>query len=234
MPPSPSFLIFLFIKYIFDTLFLSIICVWLKGSIICFCDLVLLAQTGWSLMSNNIITFIMAHQCDCDFEAGKRECEVFYLQHSYIRHIHKSKTHYCAHWSNHRLWVISCSTSKPYLIFTCFYLFRVSPAILKTFYSGAIESVLTQCISVWYSNATNKDCKALQRVVRFSWTHPCLYIIIKSTVYCIAQCIVLHILLIILFFLPIFIYISLVFYIFCNVHWADLSWFTFHYWLYSV
>ncbi len=41
--------------------------------------------------------------------------------------------------------------------------FRVSPAILKTFYSGAIESVL--CISVWYSNATNQDCKALQRVV---------------------------------------------------------------------
>ncbi len=38
-------------------------------------------------------------------------------------------------------------------------------AILKTFYSGAIESVLTQCISVWYSNATNPDCKALQRVV---------------------------------------------------------------------
>ncbi len=32
--------------------------------------------------------------------------------------------------------------------------FRVSPAILKTFYSGAIESVLTQCISVWYNNAT--------------------------------------------------------------------------------
>ncbi len=43
--------------------------------------------------------------------------------------------------------------------------FRVSPAILKTFYSGAIESVLTQCISVWYTNATNQDCKALQRVV---------------------------------------------------------------------
>ncbi len=39
--------------------------------------------------------------------------------------------------------------------------FRVSPAILKTFYSGAIESVLT----VWYSNASNQDCKALQRVV---------------------------------------------------------------------
>ncbi len=42
--------------------------------------------------------------------------------------------------------------------------FRVSPAILKTFYSGAIESVLT----VWYSNATNQDCKALQRVVRLA------------------------------------------------------------------
>ncbi len=46
--------------------------------------------------------------------------------------------------------------------------FRVSPAILKTLYSGAIESVLTQCISVWYSNATNQDCKALQRVVRLA------------------------------------------------------------------
>ncbi len=46
--------------------------------------------------------------------------------------------------------------------------FRVSPAILKTFYSEAIESVLTQCISVWYGNATNQDCKALQRVVRLA------------------------------------------------------------------
>ncbi len=43
--------------------------------------------------------------------------------------------------------------------------FWVSPAILKTFYSGAIESVLTQCISVWYGNSLNQDCKALQRVV---------------------------------------------------------------------
>ncbi len=43
--------------------------------------------------------------------------------------------------------------------------FRVPPAILKTFYSGAIESVLTQCISVWYGNSSNQDCKALQRIV---------------------------------------------------------------------
>ncbi len=46
--------------------------------------------------------------------------------------------------------------------------FRVSPAILKTFYSGAIDSVLTQCISVWYGNSSNQDCKALQRVVRLA------------------------------------------------------------------
>ncbi len=46
--------------------------------------------------------------------------------------------------------------------------FRVSPAILKTFYSGAIESVLTQCISVWYGNSLNQDCKALQKVVRLA------------------------------------------------------------------
>ncbi len=41
-------------------------------------------------------------------------------------------------------------------------------AILKTFYSGAIESVLTQCISVWYGNSSKQDCKALQRVVRLA------------------------------------------------------------------
>ncbi len=46
--------------------------------------------------------------------------------------------------------------------------FRVSPAILKTFYLGAIESILTQCISVWYGNSLNQDCKALQRVVRLA------------------------------------------------------------------
>ncbi len=46
--------------------------------------------------------------------------------------------------------------------------FRVSPTILKTFYAGTIESVLTQCISVWYGNSSSQDCKALQRVVRLA------------------------------------------------------------------
>ncbi len=46
--------------------------------------------------------------------------------------------------------------------------FRVSAEILKTFYSGAIESVLTQCISMWYGNSSNQDCKALQRVVHLA------------------------------------------------------------------
>ncbi len=45
--------------------------------------------------------------------------------------------------------------------------FRLSPAILKTFYTGAIESLL-KCISVWYGNVSNQDCKALQRVVRLA------------------------------------------------------------------
>ncbi len=46
--------------------------------------------------------------------------------------------------------------------------FRVSPAILKTFYSGAIESLLTQSISVWHGNSSNQDCKALPRAVRLA------------------------------------------------------------------
>ncbi len=46
--------------------------------------------------------------------------------------------------------------------------FRLLQTILKTFYSGTIESVLTQCISVWYGNSSSQDCKALQRVVRLA------------------------------------------------------------------
>ncbi len=38
----------------------------------------------------------------------------------------------------------------------------------ENFLFGAIESVLTQCISVWYGNVSNQDCKALQRVVRLA------------------------------------------------------------------
>ncbi len=61
----------------------------------------------------------MAHHVDCDFEAGKRECEVFYYN-SYIRHIHnESQRHIIVHTGLTTDFKSSCSTSKPYLIFTC-------------------------------------------------------------------------------------------------------------------
>ena len=44
--------------------------------------------------------------------------------------------------------------------------FRVSPSILRTFYSSAVESVLTGCISAWFGSCTLRDRTALQRVVR--------------------------------------------------------------------
>ncbi len=46
--------------------------------------------------------------------------------------------------------------------------FRVSPAILKTLYSGAIESVLTLLSASQCGNSSNQDCKALQRVMRLA------------------------------------------------------------------
>ncbi len=49
--------------------------------------------------------------------------------------------------------------------------FRVSPAILKTFYSGAIESVLTQCISVWYGNSSNPGLQSSAESRALSWAH---------------------------------------------------------------
>ena len=44
--------------------------------------------------------------------------------------------------------------------------FRISPQILRNFYSCTIESVLMGNITAWYENSTEQDRKALQRVVR--------------------------------------------------------------------
>ncbi|KAK2899372.1 hypothetical protein Q8A73_012501 [Channa argus] len=44
--------------------------------------------------------------------------------------------------------------------------FGMSPKILSNFYSCVIESVLTNCITVWYSSTTVMDHKCLQRVVK--------------------------------------------------------------------
>uniref|UniRef100_A0A3B3QRE8 Reverse transcriptase domain-containing protein n=1 Tax=Paramormyrops kingsleyae TaxID=1676925 RepID=A0A3B3QRE8_9TELE len=44
--------------------------------------------------------------------------------------------------------------------------FGVSPVILRTFYSGAVESILTQNITSWYGNSCIQDRKALQSVIR--------------------------------------------------------------------
>ena len=40
------------------------------------------------------------------------------------------------------------------------------PSALTTFYRGAIESILTSSLSVWYGSCPVADQKALQRVVR--------------------------------------------------------------------
>ncbi len=52
--------------------------------------------------------------------------------------------------------------------------FRVSSAILKTFYSGAIESVLTQCISVWY--VVSSSLLLSTEAVAFFSPHPHPYL----------------------------------------------------------
>ncbi len=71
--------------------------------------------------------------------------------------------------------------------------------------------------------------------------HPCLYYYLLSPQYTVLHILFyytfysLFFLLIFILFLPIFIYILLCYVsFFCTVHWADLSWFTFHYWLYPI
>uniref|UniRef100_A0A9J8C8P2 Reverse transcriptase domain-containing protein n=2 Tax=Cyprinus carpio carpio TaxID=630221 RepID=A0A9J8C8P2_CYPCA len=43
---------------------------------------------------------------------------------------------------------------------------HLNPRILVEFYRCTIESILTNCISVWYSNCSASDHKALQRMVK--------------------------------------------------------------------
>ena len=43
---------------------------------------------------------------------------------------------------------------------------QLSPLILTNFYRCTIESILTNCITVWYGNCTASDRKSLQRVVK--------------------------------------------------------------------
>jgi hypothetical protein len=42
----------------------------------------------------------------------------------------------------------------------------MGPEILKRFYNCNNESIQTGCITAWYGNCSDSDCKALQWVVR--------------------------------------------------------------------
>ncbi len=105
----------------------------------------------------------------------------------------------------------------------------------NTHYSPS--SALLLCVHTRYNLFAHSSCTSLF-----------ILIFIKSTVDCIAHFISLHILLLILFYFFLIFYLTLTyiyiyslvlcfiffFFFFCTVHWADLSWPTFHYWLYPV
>ncbi len=96
------------------------------------------------------------------------------------------------------------------------------------------SSTLLLCVHTRYNLFAYSSCTSLV-----------ILIFIKSTIDCIAHFISLHILLFFFFFFSyliltyIYIYspvLCIISFIlsFCTVHWADLSWPTFHYWLYPV
>ncbi len=102
------------------------------------------------------------------------------------------------------------------------------------------SSALLLCVHTRYNLFAHSSCTSLV-----------ILIFIKSTVDCIAHFSSLHILLLILFYCfyllssflsYYYLYLNicscvmyhLLFLFFCTVHWADLSWPPFHYWLYPV
>ncbi len=88
-----------------------------------------------------------------------------------------SKVHTHSSEHTHTPWTHTRSSGQPFMLrrpgssWGFGALFKGTSVVVlrvKTFYSGTIESVLTQCISVWYGNSSSQDCKALQRVVRLA------------------------------------------------------------------
>jgi hypothetical protein len=70
-------------------------------------------------------------------------------------------------WSLHTKHLVSKSDTKRHRLYFLWRLtkFKASPSILRTFYSAAVESSLTGCISAWYGSCTAQDRAVLQRVV---------------------------------------------------------------------
>lgn len=68
-------------------------------------------------------------------------------------------------WTNNTHNIIKKSRQRLYFL-RLLKKFKVSTPILKAFYSSAVESILTGSIITWYGNATVREQKELQRIVR--------------------------------------------------------------------
>ena len=68
-------------------------------------------------------------------------------------------------WSLHTEHLVSKSRQRLYFL-RRLNKFKVSPSILRTFYSAAVQSILTGCLSAWFESCTARDRASLQRVAR--------------------------------------------------------------------
>lgn len=68
-------------------------------------------------------------------------------------------------WSQHTQHLTAKSRQRLYFL-RLLRKFKVSTPILTTFYSSAVESVLTGCFTAWFGSCTQQQQKDLQRVVR--------------------------------------------------------------------
>uniref|UniRef100_A0A3B3SQS9 Alkylated DNA repair protein AlkB homologue 8 N-terminal domain-containing protein n=1 Tax=Paramormyrops kingsleyae TaxID=1676925 RepID=A0A3B3SQS9_9TELE len=78
----------------------------------------------------------------------------------YLLHLQEDLT-----WSTHTRALVSKARQQLYHL-RQLRRFKVSPAVLKAFYSAAVENILTMSITSWLGNCSAQDRKALQRVVR--------------------------------------------------------------------
>uniref|UniRef100_A0A3Q3E360 Reverse transcriptase domain-containing protein n=1 Tax=Labrus bergylta TaxID=56723 RepID=A0A3Q3E360_9LABR len=75
------------------------------------------------------------------------------------------------HISEDLTWSLNTSSAIKKALQRLFFLRRLkkahlSPQILTNFYCSTIESILTNCVTVWYGNCSVSDQKALQKVVK--------------------------------------------------------------------
>ncbi|KAI4904290.1 hypothetical protein NFI96_000159 [Prochilodus magdalenae] len=125
---------------------------------------------NWCRTNNLPLNLDKTKEMVVDFRRTRRDHSPLNINGSTVE-IVKSNKFLGVHLAEDLTWSLKTSTMTKKAQQCLYFLQRLRkahfpPPILTTFYRGAIESILSSCITAWFGNCTASDRKSLQRVVR--------------------------------------------------------------------